>query len=102
MSHKLVNLNQCLPYFVSNNLKNGLMKIDHKVPGFINNAILYGIESRTSSPIRMTRDENYQSLSHKHIYPIGEGAGYSGGITTSALDGIRCARHIIKQYGGKE
>ena len=102
MSHKFVNLNQCLPYFVCDNLKEGLLKIDRKMNGFIDNAILYGIESRTSSPIRMTRDETYQSISHKHIYPIGEGAGYSGGITTSALDGIRCAKHICEQYKGEK
>lgn len=98
MPLKMVNLNECLPYFITNSLKEGIMKIDRKVNSFINNALLYGIESRSSSPIRIVRDSSYQSISHPNIYPIGEGAGYSGGITTSALDGIRVARKICEKY----
>ena len=100
MPLKFVNLCDCLPDFVVDTLHQGIERIDSKVKGFKNNALLYGIESRTSSPIRITRDENYESVSHKKIYPIGEGAGYSGGITTSALDGIRCARKIANKYQG--
>jgi len=56
-----------------------------------------GIESRTSSPLRILRNENYESLV-KGIYPCGEGAGYAGGITSAAMDGIRVAEAIIKKY----
>ena len=59
--------------------------------------ILAGIESRTSSPVRMNRDENLES-NIKGIYPCGEGAGYAGGITTAAIDGIKVAEEIIKKY----
>ena len=60
-------------------------------------AILAGIESRTSSPIRIPRNEKYESVV-KGIYPCGEGAGYAGGITTSAIDGIKVAEQIITNY----
>ena len=60
-------------------------------------AILSGVESRTSSPIRILRDETYES-EIKGIYPCGEGAGYAGGITSAAMDGIRVAEAIIKKY----
>ena len=63
----------------------------------IDDAILAGIESRTSSPIRIVRNESYES-NIKGIYPCGEGSGYSGGITTSAIDGIKVAEQIIKKY----
>ena len=56
-----------------------------------------GIESRTSSPLRILRDEGYESAI-KGIYPCGEGAGYAGGITSAAMDGIRVAEAIIKKY----
>ena len=62
----------------------------------MDDAILAGIESRTSSPVRIPRDENYESII-KGIYPCGEGAGYAGGITTSAIDGIKVAEQIIKK-----
>jgi hypothetical protein len=69
-----------------------------KIKGFSNDdVILSGIESRTSSPIRIIRDEKFES-NVKGIYPGGEGAGYSGGITTSALDGIKIAHRIIEEY----
>ena len=60
-------------------------------------AILAGIESRTSSPVRMPRDENLESAV-KGIFPCGEGAGYAGGITSAAMDGIRTAEEIIRRY----
>ena len=56
-----------------------------------------GVESRTSSPIRILRDEFYES-NIKGIYPCGEGAGYAGGITSSAIDGLKCAEILIKYY----
>ena len=60
-------------------------------------ALFFGIETRTSSPIRMGRDETLET-NIKGIYACGEGSGYAGGITTSAMDGLRCAEEIIKKY----
>ena len=71
---------------------------DKKIHGFGNDdSILAGVESRTSSPVRIERDENFVS-NILGIYPAGEGAGYSGGITTSAVDGIKVAEKIIQRY----
>jgi hypothetical protein len=70
-------------------------RFDRTIPGYANpDAILSGIESRTSSPVRITRDENLQSPTVRGIYPCGEGAGYAGGITSAAMDGILVAERI--------
>ena len=58
-----------------------------------------GVESRTSSPIRINRDDNFES-NIKGIYPIGEGSGYAGGITTSAIDGLKVVEKIVSKYKG--
>lgn len=58
-------------------------------------AILTGIESRSSSPVRILRNDCYQSISVSGLYPCGEGAGYAGGITSAAVDGIKCAEALI-------
>ena len=70
------------------------------MPGFVDNDVqLFGVESRTSCPVRITRDkESLESLSHSGLYPTGEGAGYAGGITSAAVDGIKVAEKIIKKY----
>ena len=60
------------------------------------NATFVGVETRTSSPVRIVRDELYRSLSAKNLYPIGEGAGYAGGITSSAVDGINGALALVE------
>lgn len=85
-----------LPDFVIDNLKYGIKEFDKLMPGFNNpDAILVGIESRSSSAIRIYRDKTtYEAI--KGIYPIGEGAGYAGGIVSSALDGLKCAIRISK------
>ncbi len=76
----------------------GMEHFANIIPGFNRkDAILSGIESRTSSPLRILRNENYESII-KGIYPCGEGAGYAGGITSAAMDGIRVAEAIIKKY----
>jgi uncharacterized FAD-dependent dehydrogenase len=93
-----VDLNDVLPDFISNSLKQALPRFGKKMKGyFTNEAILVGVESRTSSPIRIVRDS--QSLQHpqvKGLYPCAEGAGYAGGIVSAAIDGINCAKAIIK------
>jgi uncharacterized FAD-dependent dehydrogenase len=88
-----------LPDFIIDGLKGGIIEIDKKIKGFLDpDAILTIVESRSSSPVRIIR-ENFES-NIKGVYPIGEGAGYAGGITSSALDGIKCALHIIAQISG--
>lgn len=97
--YKLSNLNTILPSKVSNSLKEAFINFDQKIAGFNHeNAILAGIESRTSSPVRIPRDDNLESSDIKGIYPCGEGAGYAGGITTSAMDGLKVAEAIISKY----
>lgn len=94
---KAIRLDQLLPKFMSEKIKEGLTVFDKNMKGFISEtAQLYGVESRTSCPIRVTRDaETLQSLSHKGLYPCGEGAGYAGGITSAACDGIAVAEAIV-------
>ena len=86
-------LHELLPPMVVQPLQQGLRDFDRKMKGFVTDqAQLLAVESRTSSPIRIPRDPT--SLQHpqlRGLYPCGEGAGYAGGIVSSALDGIRCA-----------
>lgn len=86
-----------LPQWVCSELRLGLESFDRRMKGFAENAVLIGAETRTSSPVRVTRGEDFQSVSHRGLYPAGEGAGYAGGIVSSAIDGIRCADAIIMQ-----
>lgn len=90
-----------LPKFVSENLKIGFATFEKKMPGFITNqANIIGLESRTSSTVRILRDKNtMQHIQLKNLYPCGEGAGYAGGITSSALDGINAANKIAEALG---
>lgn len=90
------DLSQCLPDYVIANLKFGINEFDRRLKGFKHDdAILIGIESRSSSPVRIIRDKNREA-SIKKIYPIGEGAGYAGGITSAALDGLKTAILVAK------
>ena len=73
---------------------------EKRIHGFASSeAILLGIESRTSSPIQLLRGEDGQSVSHAGLYPCGEGAGFAGGITSAAVDGIRAAEWIAQAAG---
>lgn len=97
--YKLSNLNNILPRFISNSIKEALPNFDKKIKGFNQyDAILAALESRTSSPVRIPRNDNLESIDIKGLYPCGEGAGYAGGITTSAMDGIKVAEAIITKY----
>ncbi len=89
------NLNEILPEYVSKTLKEGIKYFDTKIKGFANpNAILTGVETRSSSPVTILRNEELES-NIPGIYPCGEGAGYAGGITSAAVDGIKVALKII-------
>ncbi len=92
----LSNLRGLFPEFISNALAQGIELIDRKLRGFaMADAVLTGVESRSSSPLRICRGEDFQS-SVKGVYPCGEGAGYAGGIMSAAVDGIRCAEAALK------
>jgi uncharacterized FAD-dependent dehydrogenase len=89
-------LQEILPKFVTNSLRLGIKEFDRKMPGFITeDAHLIGVETRTSSPLCICRRSDGQSESIGGIYPCGEGAGYAGGIISSALDGIKAAQNLI-------
>lgn len=85
-----------LPQFVADSIKAGIVEFEKKIKGFsASGAVLTFPETRSSSPIRILRDENYVSVSIKGLYPAGEGAGYAGGIMSAAVDGMRVAESII-------
>jgi len=91
----LCNLADCLPEFVVQTLREAIVAMDKKLSGFaMSDAVLTAVESRSSSPVRILRDEGFQSVSIKGIYPCGEGAGYAGGIMSAAIDGIKIAEAI--------
>ena len=90
------DLRECLPPFVASSLKGALPILGRQLRGFDRpDAVLTGVESRSSSPIRLNRDARGQSAV-RGIYPCGEGAGYAGGITSAAVDGIRCAEWLLE------
>ena len=96
---KCASLDRVLPSFVCEELRLGLRSFDRKIQGFASSeAVLSGVETRTSAPIRILRGETYHAVGHERIYPCGEGAGYAGGITSAAVDGIRVAGQIIKEF----
>ncbi|MFH0900344.1 MAG: NAD(P)/FAD-dependent oxidoreductase [Pseudomonadota bacterium] len=91
-------LDDALPAFVAAALRNALPAFDRKMHGFLaRDAQLVGVETRTSSPLRLLRDsQSCESLSHRRLYPCGEGSGYAGGIVSSAIDGLRVAAAILR------
>ncbi|MBR2500792.1 MAG: FAD-dependent monooxygenase [Clostridia bacterium] len=93
------DLIQCLPIKVSNTLSDALLCFDTKISGYADrDAVLTGIETRTSAPVRILRNEELQSTSVLGLYPCGEGAGYAGGIMSAAVDGINVATTIMKRF----
>ena len=92
------DFNKLFPSFISGRLRDGFKDFGRKCNGFLTNeAILIGLESRTSSPLRIPRDK--ETLNHiiiRGLYPAGEGAGYAGGIVSAAVDGIRCVESFAK------
>jgi uncharacterized FAD-dependent dehydrogenase len=92
------DLARCLPEFVVASLREAAPLLDRRMRGFATaDAVLTGVESRTSSPVRVQRDDTLQS-NLRGVYPCGEGAGYAGGIISAAVDGIRCAEAVLERY----
>jgi uncharacterized FAD-dependent dehydrogenase len=90
------DLNQLFPEEVAASLREGIQRFAEKLRFFSQeDAVLTAPETRSSSPVRIVRDERCESLSAKGLYPCGEGAGYAGGITSAAVDGIKCAEALI-------
>ena len=84
---------------VASMLRKGLENFARKLPAYAAaDAVLTAPETRTSSPVRIPRGENFQSAGLQGLYPCGEGAGYAGGIMSAAVDGIRCAGAVIGEY----
>ena len=97
--YELTSLNKILPKELNQSLIEGIEFFGKKIHGFNRkDALLLGVESRTSSPVKILRDEKFQSVSVKGLYPCGEGPGYAGGIMSAAMDGLRVAENIISQF----
>jgi len=94
------DLNKCLPEFAVQSMREAIRIFDNKLKGFAHSgAMLTGVETRSSSPVRIVRDENHMS-NIEGLYPCGEGSGYAGGIMSAAVDGITAAESIIRRMNG--
>ena len=93
------DIRQVFPQFIVDHLKKGLEEFNRDLPGFIyEEGLLIAPETRTSAPLTILRDkDSLVSISHQGLYPCGEGAGYAGGITSAAVDGVKCALSILKR-----
>ena len=97
----LCDLSSALPDYAITAIREAIPAFDKKIKGFaMKDAVLTGVETRTSSPIRIKRNEHYQSLNTKGLYPAGEGAGYAGGILSAAVDGIKIAEALALDITG--
>ncbi len=95
------DLSTCLPDYAIFAIREALTAFGRNIRGFdMHDAVLTGVETRTSSPIRITRDDSYQSLNTKGLFPAGEGAGYAGGILSAGVDGIKIAEAMAKSMLG--
>ncbi len=92
------DLTTCLPDYAIAAIREALPAFDAQVKGFaMDDAVLTGVETRTSSPISIKRGEDFQSLNTRGLYPAGEGAGYAGGILSAAIDGIKVAEAVARE-----
>ena len=95
------DLAACLPSFAIDAIREALPAFGRKIPGFDDpDALLTGVETRTSSPVRITRGKDFQSLDTTGLYPAGEGAGYAGGILSAAVDGVKVAEAVALSLSG--
>ena len=97
--HISVQISDIFPPFVGETLKKGFISFGKKIKNFISpNAVVVGVETRTSSPISIPRDrESYEHVEIKNLYPCGEGAGYAGGIISAAIDGENCVMKFFEK-----
>ena len=92
------NLRRILPEFVSDTIAQGITAMNRSIPGFSHpDSLLTGVETRSSSPVRIVRNEEWMSPDAAGLFPCGEGAGYAGGIMSSAIDGLKCAEKVIER-----
>ena len=95
----LTDLAESLPAYAIEAIREAIPAFEKQIPGFsMKDAVLTGVETRTSSPLRITRGPNFQSLNIKGLYPAGEGAGYAGGIMSAGVDGIKVAEAVALDY----
>ena len=96
---RMCDLHTVLPSFVTDLLADGIRRFDRQYPGFSSDtALLTGVETRTSAPVRIPRGDSFAAQGCDNIYPIGEGAGYAGGITSAAVDGVNAALALLARY----
>ena len=96
--YQWANVRNIFPEDLAEALEEGILAFDHKIHGYAReDAVVSGVESRTSSPVRILRNEKFQSIV-SGIYPCGEGAGYAGGITSAAMDGLKVAESVMEEY----
>ena len=99
----MADLAACLPDFAVAAIREAIPAFDRQIGGFaMADAVMTGVETRTSSPLRIGRDASLQSTNTCGLYPAGEGAGYAGGILSAAVDGIRVAEEVALAMTGKE
>ena len=97
--YEFKELTSCLTQSVCFAFKEGIQKFDQKIKGYgMDDAVLTGVETRTSAPVKITRTRELESISASGLYPTGEGAGFAGGIISAAVDGIKVAESIMKKY----
>ena len=95
---EFANIRNILPEYITQSIIIGMNDFGRKIKGFDRkDVVMLGVESRTSSPLRIVRDNNTFESNIRGIYPIGEGAGYAGGITSAAVDGVKAAEKIIEK-----
>lgn len=96
-------LSKCLPSYIIDALKIGINNFDSKIKGYgASDSVLTGIETRTSAPVKIIRNEFLESISLKGLYPVGEGSGYAGGIISSAIDGVKVAECIMREFSPED
>ena len=96
---RMARVDTLFPEFITDGLRRGFRSFDKKLSGFaVSDAIITGVETRTSAPVRILRGDDMTAIGHSSVYPCGEGAGYAGGITSSAVDGLRTALALMKRF----
>ena len=96
---EMCDLRPLMPDQVSSAIREAAQRFARQIPGFLGSGgVAFGIETRTSSPVRILRNDDGESISHGGLFPAGEGAGYAGGIVSAAVDGLRAAEALIRTY----